>query len=618
MCGIAGFVGPADPGALKAMADAMLHRGPDGEGLLPDGPDRVHLAHRRLAILDIAGGQQPMLTDDEALSIVFNGEIYNFRELRQELERCGARFRSDHSDTEVLLLGWREWGMQLFDRLNGMWALAIHDRRKRQLILARDRFGKKPLYYHQSRAIFAFASELSALRMHPATPRSWNPIAVRKYFAYGFIPAPHSLLDGVHKLPAGHTLTLNLSDSSSRIDRCWQYLPAPDADLAARPSAELAEQLLSLLDAAVARRLVADVPVGAFLSGGIDSSTIAALAIAQLGADRLKTFSIAFADSDFDESPYARHLADQIGAAHRVESCSTQDLYDALPEILRRLDEPLADASLLPTFLLCKYARREVTVALGGDGADELLAGYDPFRALSPARAYQRLVPGLLHRGIEAVISRLPVSHRYMSLDFKLKRTLRGMGQPPRLWLPLWMSPVTPRELGELLNEPVDTEALYSEAITAWERSPEANDVDRSICFYIDLYLQDDILTKVDRASMMNSLEVRSPFLDIDLVNFLRRLPSTLKLRRGVGKWLLRQATRDLLPQQIIQRSKQGFAVPVGRWFQQGVLPLAETADASPFWHQQLAEHRAGKADHRLYLWSQLVLNTARSHSMGH
>jgi asparagine synthase (glutamine-hydrolysing) len=608
MCGIAGFVGAANPLALKAMANRLAHRGPDGEGLLADGPDRVHLAHRRLAVLDLAGGFQPMLLADDSVAIVFNGEIYNFRELRQELQRDGARFATDHSDTEVLLHGWRRWGHALFERLNGMWALALHDRSRRQLVLSRDRFGKKPLYYHAGKTDFVFASELSALRLHPSTPTQRSELALRKYFGYGFIPAPHTLLKDVHKLPAGHTLTLHLDNDSLRIDRYWRYEPIPGATLGSRTIADVSAELIARLDAAVARRLVADVAVGAFLSGGIDSSTIASLAMRHAGAERLKTFSIAFADDSFDESHHARAVARHIGASHQVEECTVAHLRDHLDDILSRLDEPMADASLLPTFLLCRHARRQVTVALGGDGADELLAGYDPFRALRYARLYQRAVPRPLHRGIVAAISRLPVSHRYMSLDFRLKRTLRGVGDAPRMWLPLWMSPLTPGELQQLFDEPVDAEDLYSEAIAAWERSTDADDVDRSICFYVDLYLQDDILTKVDRASMMNSLEVRAPFLDIELVDFLRTLPSDLKLRGGVGKWLLRQATRTLLPEPIVARPKQGFAVPTGLWFEQGLVP--STANGSAFWRTQLAEHRAGKADHRLYLWSQLVLDS--------
>lgn len=608
MCGIAGFVGRDDPITLKAMSDRLAHRGPDGDGFL-SAPDGVQLAHRRLAVLDLAGGHQPMLLPDESLSIVFNGEIYNFAELRRELQQQGARFRTDHSDTEVLLHGWRQWGHGLWPRLNGMWALALHDRTRRELVLSRDRFGKKPLYYHAGRACFVFASELSALRLHAEVPRSIDPVALRKYYAHGFIPAPHSWIQDVDKLPGGHALTLQLPDRSVRIQRWWRYQPAPDPQLATQGIGALAEELLALMDRAVARRLVADVPVGAFLSGGIDSSTVAALAMRHCRHGQLKSFSIGFAESAFDESPHARRVADHIGAAHQVEACTIEDLRQSLPQILAGLDEPLADASLLPTWLLCRHARRQVTVALGGDGADELLAGYDPFRALAPARHYQRWVARPLHRAISAVVARLPVSHRYMSLDFKLKRTLRGLGAPPRLWLPLWMSPLTPAEIGEMLGEPAEPEALYSEAIEAWDHAGN-DDIERATGFYIELYLQDDILTKVDRASMLNSLEVRAPFLDIEVVDFLRRLPSQFKLQRGHSKRLLRHAVRKLLPESIIGRRKQGFAVPVGVWFQRGILQAP--GGQSPWWQQQGREHREGHADHRLSLWSELVADAFR------
>ncbi|MCC6594446.1 MAG: asparagine synthase (glutamine-hydrolyzing) [Xanthomonadales bacterium] len=602
MCGIAGIVGAPQPTLLRAMCDRLAHRGPDGEGLLA-GADGVQLGHRRLAILDLAGGQQPMLLADESLAIVFNGEIYNFAELRRELTQAGAVFRTDHSDTEVLLHGWRAWGLGLFDRLNGMFALALHDRSARRLILARDRFGKKPLYWHAGESL-VFASELSALRLHPQAPTAVDRQALRKYYGYGYVPAPLSWIEGVRKLPAGHGLQFDLQTGELAVQRWWRYRAQPDPALAAQPLADLEREFLWYLDRAVARRLVADVPVGAFLSGGIDSSTIAALAMRHCRQDRLRSYSIAFSDDAFDESPHARLVAQHLGCQHQVEDFSVAALRDCLPEMLARLDEPLADASLLPTFLLCRHARREVTVALGGDGADELLAGYDPFRALAPARLYQRFVGRPLHRAISALVSRLPVGHGYMSLDFRLKRTLRGLEHPPRLWLPAWMSPLTPREIGQVLDEPVDIEALYSEAIEAWEQAA-GDDVERATGFYIETYLQDDILTKVDRASMLNSLEVRAPFLDIEVVDFLRRLPSTFKLRDGVSKWLLRRAVRELLPAPILKRRKQGFAVPVGRWFHDGTLEAP--GKGHPWWRSQAIEHRRGHHDHRLSLWAQRV-----------
>jgi asparagine synthase (glutamine-hydrolysing) len=592
------------------MARRVAHRGPDGTGLLEDDASGVHFAHQRLAVLDLDGGYQPMRAADGAFTIIFNGEIYNFAELRTELEALGAHFQSSHSDTEVLLHGWRQWGCELLHKLNGMWAFALHDRSRRRLVLARDHFGKKPLYYHHGRGVFAFASELSALAAHPGVPRQRSDVAIQKLFAYGFIPAPHSLLREVSKLPAGHWLQLDLHNLTVEKRRWWRYEPEPDPSLCSRPTDDLVDELIAILGRAVARRLVADVPVGLFLSGGVDSSTVSALAVRQAALHRPQSFSIAFDDPSFDEGPYSRGVAQFLGTDHHVETCSADAMRESLPELLSRLDEPLADSSLLPTFLLCRHARRRVTVAIGGDGADELLAGYDPFRALRFARLYRGSVPAALHQALSALAARVPVSHRYMSLDFKVKRTLRGVGSPPRLWLPMWMAPLQPCEISELLATPIDPEALFSEAIDAWERSKGADDVERTTCFYVDLYLQDGILAKVDRASMLNSLEVRSPFLDIEFADFARRLPSALKLRRGVGKWLLKRAAERLLPRWVTRRRKQGFALPVGRWFKTGELPQpGHAGPSSRYFLARLEEHRMGRADNRLYLWSQLVLD---------
>ncbi|MFO1517283.1 MAG: asparagine synthase (glutamine-hydrolyzing) [Lysobacterales bacterium] len=613
MCGIAGFVGPEDRDALHRMARALAHRGPDGDGFLEDAASRVHLAHRRLAILDIAGGHQPMRTPDGSLSVVFNGQIYNFAELRAELEMLGARFVSDHSDTEVLLHAWRHWGAGMVQRLNGMWAFALHDRERRLLFCSRDRFGKKPFFYFSGSDHFVFASELIALREHPRVPSALDELALRKYYAYGYVPAPRTFLAGVRKLPAGHNLTLDLASGSLRIERYWRYLPEPFEERPAGAEARWAEELLGRLDAAVARRLVADVPVGAFLSGGIDSSTVAALAMRHVGQDRLKTFSIAFDEASFDESAYAQIVARHIGAEHHVDTLGIARALEILPEVARRLDEPIADSSLLPTFLVSRFARRHVTVALGGDGADELLAGYDPFRALRYARAYERLVPRPLHRAISLLAARLPVSHRYMSFDFRLKRTLRGLDHAAPFWLPVWMAPVPPAQWQELFQAPVDCEEIFSEAIEAWDECPRDCPVERTIAFYVRTYLQDDILVKVDRASMMNSLEVRAPFLDADVVDFTRRLPADMKLRGGQTKYLLRRAVEQLLPAPVLTRSKQGFAVPVGRWFRDGAMPpwRAPAGPASAFRASRLAAHRSGRADERLFLWSDWILDAS-------
>lgn len=611
MCGITGFLGAGDEAVLRRMADRLAHRGPDDDGFLVDRDRSVFLAHRRLSILDIGGGHQPMFTGDGRFAIVFNGEIYNFLELRTALEREGAEFRTDHSDTEVLLLAWRHWREAMFDRLNGMWAFAIWDYERRELILSRDRFGKKPLYYRRWESGFAFSSELISLRQHPAVPSQLSERALRKYFAYGFVPAPLTFIEGVSKLPGGHWMRVRLDTYECEVQQYWSYQPEPFDERPANIEQRWTEELRMHLDAAVDRRLVADVPVGSFLSGGIDSSTVSALAIRKLGRDRLKTFSIGFEEASFDESAHARRVAEHIGAEHHLETLSIQRALDILPGIAASLDEPIADSSILPTYLLCQHARKHVTVAIGGDGADELFAGYDPFKALRYARWYERAVPRPVHRAVSLVAARLPVSHRYMSFDFRLKRMLRGLDHPANLQLPVWMSPLSPGELGDLFGRPMDLDDLYSEAIQAWDSCASTDPVDRTIAFYIRLYLQDDILVKVDRASMLNSLEVRAPFLDCELVDFARRLPSDVKLRGTTTKWILKQLAATLLPAEIIQRPKQGFGVPIGRWFRDGSIPwTTEGCAINPsFRAAKYRQHMGQRTDERAYLWSDWMLS---------
>jgi asparagine synthase (glutamine-hydrolysing) len=613
MCGIAGFFGAGDADMLRRMAARVAHRGPDAEDFLIEPDEGVFLAHRRLSILDIAGGRQPMSTTDGVLTIVFNGEIYNFRELRRELTELRARFVSDHSDTEVLLHGYRQWGERLPYHLNGMWAFAIVDRARRRVFFSRDRFGKKPLFWSLRGDTFVFASELTAMREHPGVRGELSERALRKYFAHGFVPAPLTFFTDVNKLAAGHSMTFDLQDRTTRIERWWQYQPEPFDTRPADAEQRWTDEFSALLDKAVARRLVADVSIGCFLSGGLDSSTVAALAIRHVGREHLKTFSIGFEEATFDETRYARQVAAHIGADHQIETLSIRRALDILPDIAARWDEPIADSSILPTYLLCQHARRQVTVALGGDGADELLAGYDPFRALRYARAYEKWVPKPVHRAISLLAARLPVSHRYMSFDFRVKRTLRGLDHPPHLWLPVWMSPLAPSELDQLFNAPVDLDDIYSEAIEAWDGCASTDPIERTIAYYIRLYLQDDILVKVDRASMLHSLEVRAPFLDSDLVDFLRRLPADMKLRGSTSKYILRKAAQSLLPREVLTRSKQGFGVPIGQWFRDGVLPQRDLDGAinATFWQQRLAEHRNHRSDQRAYLWSDWILGAS-------
>lgn len=611
MCGIAGFVGRGDREDLRRMTAAIAHRGPDADGHWVDEKTAVHLGHRRLSIVDLAGGAQPMWTADGQLGVVFNGEIYNHAELRAELRAAGREFLTDHSDTEVLLHAYREWGDDFVNRLNGMWAFAIHDRAAGRLFLSRDRFGKKPLYWFHEGGTFAFASELTALLTHPACPRSVSTTARRKFFAYALIPAPLSLLERVWKLPAGHNLVFDLRAAAPQVTRYWDYIlepAAPDQNEDA-----LADELLTLVDAAVRRRLMADVPLGVFLSGGVDSSLITALAARHVPAGQLRTFSIGFTEATFDELAWANRVAGRLGTNHQTEILDLDRALEVLPEILDRLDEPQGDGSLLPTWLLSRFTRRHVTVALGGDGGDELFAGYDPFLALRRAELYAKFVPRPVHLAIRLLAAALPVSSANLSLDFKIKRTLRGLSHPPARWNPVWLGALEPREIAEFLGGPVEPEELYSEAIALWDSLPGRDIVDRTLQFYTKIYLADGILAKVDRASMQNGLEARAPLLDLEVANFARRLPAHLKLRAGTTKYLLKRAAARVLPADIVHRRKKGFGSPLGPWLRTGRLA---PRSAHPFVQRRLAAHRAGRIDDRLFLWCQLVFEAWESRQL--
>ena len=611
MCGIAGLIGCGDGAVLRDMTAALAHRGPDGEGTWIDG--NVFLGHRRLSIIDLASGAQPMTTLDNQLVVTFNGEIYNHAELRALLEKRGHRFKTDHSDTEVLLYGYREWGPALLEKMNGMWAFALYDRAANEAFLARDRFGKKPLFYYLDGQNFVFASELTAIHLHPSVPRDIDPVALQKYFAYGFIPAPRSLLSGVRKLPAGHWMKVSASNLKCEIRKYWEFELDPFERIPKHPESAWGEELVHRLGEAVRCRLQADVPVGIFLSGGVDSTTIATLAAKHHPS--IESFSIGFEEKSFDEREYARLGAEIAGTRHHEEVLSPKSFLAWALATAGKLDEVMGDNSILPMVLVSKLARQNVKVVLSGDGGDELFAGYDPFRALKPAQLYSAVGGGIIHQAIRSVVDRIPVSHTSMSLDFKLKRMLRGLSYPDRCWLPAWMGPLDPEEIGELFGKKLDPEELYSEAIAAWNHPSATNDVDRATQFYVRLYLQDDILVKTDRASMFHGLEARSPFLDINVVELARRIPASYKLRGGVSKYILKEAVRGLIPDTVINRPKKGFGSPIGKWFKAGDLKLNGSDKLGVInWSwvdRRLKEHRAGKRDERGMLWCAWLLQNS-------
>jgi asparagine synthase (glutamine-hydrolysing) len=610
MCGIAGFTGRGDEAVLTAMTDCLAHRGPDGEGRFIDRDYAVYLGHRRLAVIDIALGQQPMWNEDGLVGIVFNGMIYNHGALRAELVARGHAFRSHHSDTEVLVHGWEEWGFDLLERLNGMFAFALLDRRTSRLILARDRFGEKPLFYGSGAGGTVFASELSAILAHPDhAGTTMDAAAIRKYLAYGFFPAPLTPYKAIAKLPQGHALEIDIKTQETRLHRYWRFAIEADGPPVGGPDS-WAEELDNLLTNAVSLRLDSDRPLGIFLSGGVDSSTILSHAAQLRPPESIESFAIGFNEESFDESVYATQMAAHVGSHHRTEMCdldTTRALLTGLPSIV---DEPLGDSSILPTYLLCKFARRHVTVALSGDGGDELFAGYDPFKVLAKADIYNRIVPKPVHAAVAALAARMPPSDRNMSLDFKLNRGLRGLGLRPAFWNPVWLGPASSSDIAALLSEPVDVEYLYSEAIAAWDRSASPGLVDRTLEFYTNFYLADNILVKSDRAGMRNGLEVRAPFLDNHVADFARRLPSSVKLRQGVTKWVLRQSAAKRLPTNLLGRRKKGFGIPLARWLRDmpeavlGQPPILDAGTLHRFWQ----EHHDKRRDHRGTLWCALTL----------
>lgn len=635
MCGISGIVVP--PGArvpkavLRAMNDTLRRRGPDDEGYFVDEAGGCGLGHRRLSIIDLAGGHQPLGSADGRTQVVVNGEIYNFVTLRTELEGLGYHFAT-RSDCEVVVHGWDAWGEDLFRRLQGMFALAIWDGRARRLVLARDRMGKKPLYYAfvgPGRGTLIFGSELKALLAHPELERRVSPSALAEYLTYECLPEASTIYEGVAKLLPAHALVFERDSGRARHLEFWRWSfeasPAR-ADVAGKSEAQLARHLQALIREATKDRLVSDVPLGVFLSGGIDSSTVAAAMADSVPAAQIKTFSITFEDPSFDESTHARRVAKHLGTDHHEERLSPEAMIDILPEVADFMCEPLGDASLIPTYLLSRFTRRTVTVALGGDGGDELFLGYPTFQADRVARGLDRYLPPALERRLGraalAAARLLPVSRKNFSFDFKVKRFAAGLGYDFDLRHQAWMGSFLPEELEAILASGTREAALRREpyaVVSAFRDATDARDpLDRAVYQYARLYLTGDVLVKVDRASMANGLEVRAPLLDTRIVELAAAIPGELRLKGMTTKYLLKQAARSWLPDEIIDRPKKGFGVPIGEWLRGPLKALArdllapeKVAREGLFEPREvtrlLDEHQAGRADHRKPLWTLLA-----------
>jgi asparagine synthase (glutamine-hydrolysing) len=617
MCGFAGFIGAGGPDDVRAMTARLAHRGPDDEAFYAEPEHRLHLGFRRLVILDAPHGRQPMRSADGQLTVVFNGEIYNHHELRRDLEARGHHFITDHSDTEVLLHGYREWGDDLPLHLNGMFAFALWDAQRRRLVCARDRFGEKPFYYQARPGCFLFASEISALHAHPHGAEQLDPTSVQKYFAYGYVPAPRTIYQHTKKLPPGGLLIFEAANDTASVSKYWHFAITAEQDAPSHRIPALAEELRHLLDQAVRRRLEADVPLGVFCSGGLDSTAILALAANARGAAGVDSFTIGFREPSYDESGFARRAAAAIGSRHHERIVDLDAARAELPALLGRLDDPFADPSLLPTYLLARFAREHVTVALSGDGGDELFAGYDPMLALAPAAAYHRCIPPPLHNLLNRGAGLLPRGTKNMSFSFRLRRMLRGLSHPASLWNPVWLGPLDPGAVAACFDNPLPPEILFEEAIAAWEGCASTNLVDRTLEFFTNFYLPEMILAKADRASMYASLESRAPLLDRDLAAFCQRLPHGYKLRGGQRKFLLKEALRRIVPDFVLARRKKGFGIPLATWL--GALtPASMGLPAAAGLHADYAAARwrgfaAGREDERLFLWAHLTLRAQQA-----
>jgi len=625
MCGIVGFLTSKvsdipDYEILRRMREILAHRGPDdlGEYFRPldDQGAFVFFGHRRLSIIDLSGGHQPLSNEDGTVWVIFNGEIYNFKELRKKLEILGHKFITS-SDTEVIAHAYEEYREECFKHFNGMFAIGIWDELNHRLILARDRLGKKPLYYASINETFLFASELKAILAYPHFPREIAPLSLMKYLFYEFSPCPHTIFNDSRKLPPASYLIWE--NKRIEIKEYWSpfNLEGMEKNLL---EIDVEDRLLELLKISVKRRLISDVPLGVFLSGGIDSSAITALAQEEVPG-KVKTFSIGFEDPSFDESKYASLVSQFLGTEHFEQRMTPKDLLDIVPNLPDILDEPMADASILPTYLLSKFTRQYVTVALGGDGGDELFAGYPTYLAHKFARKYE-LFLGSLHPFIHFLGNLLPVSDNNISFDFKVKKFLSGIGYPDGIRNSVWLGSFSFSDIERVVSPEVLKEfdrTRLTEEIGSYEKAFPFKD-STTLLQYLDLklYLQESILVKVDRASMASSLEVRAPFLDYELVEFVTGLPPGLKLKGLTSKYILKKAMKNLLPNEVIQRKKKGFGVPIAKWVKGPLKELFEDLLSPDRIKQEgflnpeyvtslLQDHLFNKKDNRKQLWTLLV-----------
>lgn len=623
MCGIAGFTNFREGGydksqVITAMCDALSHRGPDEWGQFHI--DDVSFGHTRLSIVGLSDGQQPMTEVLGELSITFNGEIYNYKELKNELVKEGYQFKT-HSDTEIILAMYRKHGKACFAYFNGMFALAIWDRRSQELILARDRAGKKPLFYYLDQGDIVFSSELKSLVKHPRFSKKLSAKGLHKFMTFEYIPGPYTIFEDTWKLEAGQVMVLTKNHIHKEF--YWNYPSQQFHGSSVTNEEEAIEGIDKLLNDAVRLRLQADVPVGVFLSGGLDSSLVTAVACKQLG-EPINSFSIYFNEKSYDESEYIDIVVKKFGLNHHSEYVSADDMLGLVDKLGSIMDEPMADASLVPTYFVSKIAASKMKTVLGGDGADELFAGYPTYLANKLVNIYN-IIPfelrEFISRSLQQGSAFLPTSNKNMSTDFKIRQFLRGAGVAGEIRFFKWMAGFTDQEKESVLSPEMQAKLVgdfpYEDVSRYLSRVNIMDELDRLLYLSQKMYLTDDILVKVDRASMMNSLEVRAPFLDYRMVEYAASLPARYKLKRFTGKYILKELARKYLPSAIIDRPKKGFGIPLSEWLSGPLKPVMmdllskERLEKQGLFEYEgvktlIDQHVNGELNQRKLLWSLL------------
>ena len=610
MCGIGGFILNDSPSETKKdvlirMCDLMAHRGPDDSGYY--FKDNVALGHRRLSIIDLSTGQQPMCSDDRKIWIVFNGEIYNFLDIRKTLESKGFKFKTN-SDTEVLIKAYQCYGLEMLAHINGMFAFAIWDEEKKRLFAARDRLGKKPFYFFNGDPGFIFASELKSVIVNKNVPREIDPEAIDKYFSYGYIPSPHTIFKNIYKLRPGHFLIYQNNEVT--VSQYWDVVYNPQDTKQSED--DYVDELHEILTDSVRSRLISDVPLGAFLSGGLDSSTIVAI-MSGISNNGIKTFTINFEEKVYSEIEDARIVARHFDTDHR-EYTVVSEAMKIIPDLVSHFDEPFADSSAIPTYYVSKMARQDVTVILSGDGGDEMFAGYVRYMIRDRYEQYKKIPAALRQYLLGPVARTLP-------LNFKGKYFLMELSELEKIQRFEQIS-LFPQIKNYIFSNSFKRELVNLNAPNScyqyWENKPGSPRLSEMQYFDTKLYLPDDILVKVDRMSMAHSLETRAPLLDYRIAEFAGRIPPDLQMKDGKGKYILRKLAQRILPNEILEKRKQGFGVPVREWFRNEMFDKtkeilsSERFKSRPYFNHKnvnriLDEHRKGKRDYSTWIWSLLM-----------